>query len=148
MARIEGLSGKAERESRLLDQIIVEAERFRKDFPLGSQWTLPLGFAHARKGRTDEAIAAVDTGLQRALSSRNIPAVRVARRNRAAVLAAVGRADEAVTELEKTRDSGYAFGYALRTSEEFEPLRGNQRFQKLMKECEALANSQPRNTGR
>lgn len=148
MARIEGLSGKAERESRLLDQIIVEAEKFRKDFPLGSQWTLPLGLAHARKGRTDEAIAAVDTGLQRALSSRNIPAVRVARRNRAAVLAAVGRADEAVTELEKTRDSGYAFGYALRTSEEFEPLRGNQRFQKLMKECEALANSQPRNTGR
>ncbi|MFM8338195.1 MAG: TPR end-of-group domain-containing protein, partial [Opitutaceae bacterium] len=96
----------------------------------------------------DEAVAAVDAGLQRSLVSRNVPAVRVARRNRAAVLAAVGRADEAVTELEKARDSGYAFGFALRTSEEFEPLRDNPRFQKLMKECEAVATGQPRNAGR
>lgn len=148
MSRIEGFLGRTDRESRLLDQILVEAEKFKKDFPSGSQWTLPAGLAHAKKGRPAEAIAAVDAALQRALGSRNVPAVRVARRNRAAVLAALGRADEAVTELARTRDSGYAFGYALRTGEEYESLRGNPGFVKLMAECEALADPQPRNAGR
>ncbi|MFM8334462.1 MAG: TIR domain-containing protein, partial [Opitutaceae bacterium] len=76
MSRIEGLSGRAARESQLLDQVVVEAEKFRKDFPSGSQWALPLGLALAKKGRRDEAVAALDAGLQRSLVSRNVPAVR------------------------------------------------------------------------
>lgn len=148
MARIEGARGRADQQARLLDQCLVEAEKYKADFPRGSQWSLVAGLVHAKRGRTQEALAAADAGLERALASRNAPAVRTARQNRGAILAALGRADEAVTELEKVRDSGYAFGYGLRTGEEFEALRGNPRFQKLMAECEAFANSQPRNSAR
>jgi hypothetical protein len=106
------------------------------------------GLVHAKRGKADAAMAVVDAGMQLAVASRNVPSIRVARQNRAAVLAALGRADEAVMELEKTRESGLAFGFGLRTGEEYEPLRGNACFQKLMAESEASAKSQPRNPGR
>jgi tetratricopeptide (TPR) repeat protein len=145
---IEGALGHADKQAQLFDQCLVEADRYKKDFPRGSQASLVAGLVHAKRGKADAAMAVVDAGMQLAVASRNVPSIRVARQNRAAVLAALGRADEAVTELEKTRESGLAFGFGLRTGEEYEPLRGNARFQKLMAESEASAKSQPRNPGR
>jgi len=39
---------------------------------------------------------------------------------------------------------GYGFGYLLRLQLESEPLRGDGKFQQLMKEAEARADAQPR----
>ena len=144
LARLESSLGNAEKANRLIDQVFPEAEKFRADFPNATQWALVLGLAQAKRNRAAEAVAAVDGVLERTLRSRNIPVERVARRNRAAVLAAVGRAEEAVTELERLRDTGQALGYTLRTNEDFDPLRNHPRFQKLMAQAEAEAAAQKR----
>ncbi|MEO5961639.1 MAG: hypothetical protein ABIZ49_02180 [Opitutaceae bacterium] len=41
-------------------------------------------------------------------------------------------------------EQGYGFGYLLRLELEWEPLRGDAKFQQLMKESEARADAQPR----
>ena len=45
---------------------------------------------------------------------------------------------------ETTYQSMDGFGYTLRLGREWEPLRGDAKFQQLMKEAEARADAQPR----
>ena len=67
-----------------------------------------------------------------------------ARRTKAKVLALLGETDPAIAELRASHDMGWAFGYRLRLEVEWEPLRGDAKFQQLMKEAEARADAQPR----
>ncbi|MSU24218.1 MAG: hypothetical protein EXS32_10400 [Opitutus sp.] len=50
----------------------------------------------------------------------------------------------ASAELRALHDMGWGFGYLLRREFEWEPLRGDAKFQQLMKEAEARADAQPR----
>jgi hypothetical protein len=50
----------------------------------------------------------------------------------------------AIAELRAIHATGFAFGYLLRLELEREPLRGESKFQQLMKEGEAHADAQPR----
>jgi hypothetical protein len=60
------------------------------------------------------------------------------------MLGILGDVPAAVAELQAVHDQGYGFGYTLRLHPRWEPLRGNAKFQQLMKEAEARADAQPR----
>ena len=62
----------------------------------------------------------------------------------AVVLASLGETDAAIAELRALHEKGWAFGYRLRVGLEWEPLRGDAKFQQLMKEAEARADAVPR----
>ena len=60
------------------------------------------------------------------------------------MLATLGDTDAAIAELRELHTMGWGFGYALRVEVEWEPLRGNAKFQQLMTDAEARADAQPR----
>jgi hypothetical protein len=66
------------------------------------------------------------------------------RGRKAEVLAILGDTGAATAELRAMHEAGYGFGYELRLALEWEPLRGDPKFQQLMKEAEARADAQPR----
>ena len=68
----------------------------------------------------------------------------ISKEMQAAVWAALGQIDDAVKELRAVHETGWAFGYNLRLYPEWEPLRGDEKFQQLMKEAEARADAQPK----
>ena len=66
------------------------------------------------------------------------------RQAEAEMLALLGETDAAIAELRALHEMGWAFGYRLSLELEWEPLRGDVKFQQLMKEAEARADAQPR----
>jgi hypothetical protein len=60
------------------------------------------------------------------------------------VLALLGDNEAAIAELQAVHGMGYGFGYTLRLEPAWARLRGEPKFQQLMKAAEARADAQPR----
>lgn len=149
LARVEAARGSAARAALLEQELQKEVEAFRREFPENTGvGASTVAIVFARRGRAAEALRLVDENIGRAAVARDLGGELSARRARAAVLAALGRADEAIGELRTVFAAGYGFGYALRNNDELESLHPDPRFQKLMAEAEALANAQPRKRGK
>ena len=98
----------------------------------------------ALRGERTEALAAAEDALRIAVRMHSATEIVSARRRKAEALAIFGETAAAVAELRAVHEMGYGFGYRLRTELEWEPLRGDPKFQRLMKEAEARADAQPR----
>jgi TolB-like protein/tetratricopeptide (TPR) repeat protein len=144
IARLEVQRGRAARATQLETEVLAETEKFRRDFPDTTTNLNYSAYVLARRGQAVEALAIMDELNRRAADSQDAAAILAQRRYKAVVFALLGRTGEAVTELRAVYEAGYGFGYSLRTSEDYEPLRTDPRFQQLMKEAEARANAQPR----
>ena len=123
---------------------MVEAEKLVHDYP---GLTTPLNLRAqilSHQGQAAKAIADAEAALRLATSQGPVGVILAQRRTKAIVLAALGRIGEAVNELQAVAEAGYAFGYNLRTNDDYDPLRQDPRFQKLMAAAEAQANAQPR----
>jgi hypothetical protein len=114
--------------------------------PLRFYETIPI-LVKARMGQQADALVA----FENAKRSRAEPASALIRafslQSKAELLAVLGRIDEAVAALRTVHDMGYGFGYTLRLDLEWELLRGDAKFQQLMKDAEARADAQPRARG-
>jgi TolB-like protein/tetratricopeptide (TPR) repeat protein len=144
IAEIETLRGNSARATQALDEALLEAQAYRRDFPELAGRLASTAFILARRGQATEAVAFIDALLRQALDSRDVPEIMSRRRSRAAVLAILGRNDEALAELQIVHASGYAFGYSLRRNDDYRSLSTDPRFQKLMAEAEARAYGQLR----
>lgn len=144
IARIEVQLGHAARATQLDDQALAEMEKFVRDFPGNNVTSYTRALILAHRGQSVEALALMEEAARIVASTRDVAAILFQRLRKTGVLAALGRLDEAVAELRAVHEAGYAFGYGLRTSEDYTPLRGDARFQQLMAEAEARANAQPR----
>jgi hypothetical protein len=60
------------------------------------------------------------------------------------MLGILGDVNDAVAELQAVHAQGYGFGYSLRRFPRWDPLRGDPKFQQLMKDAEGRADAQPR----
>ena len=108
---------------------------------LPDRW-LALAKIHAGAGRQAEALAALDEFTRIAGQTRAANRIARMRIAQAEVHAALVQVDEAVAALRSVYESGWALGYTLRHLA-WEPLRGDAKFQQLMKDAEARANAQP-----
>jgi TolB-like protein len=141
-ARLESLLGHAARAAELYAQTLAEEKALDWDATT-ARVALPA-LVKARLGQREEALgllAQVMPHGERTFFANNRAHLRIAK---AEVHAALGQVDEAVATLRTVLEMGYGFGYSLRLDLEWEPLRGDAKFQQLMKEAEARADAQPR----
>jgi TolB-like protein len=144
IARIESRLGHAARATQLLDEAWVEFEKVIRDFPNLAGTATGRASVQARRGEAAAALAFMDERIRVATSTHVVPDILAARRNKATILAFIGRTDDAIAELRALQEAGWSFGYDLRTNPELESLRANPKFQQLMKESEARADAIPR----
>ncbi len=142
--RLEARRGASARAAELYTQASAMLAQFEKDFPEDLSGALSRARLAAFRGEKPGALAAADEAVHRATRMHDANEVVNARRRKAEVLAIFGDARGAVAELAAVHDMGFAFGYRLRQELELEPLRGDPKFQALMKEAETRADAQPR----
>jgi tetratricopeptide (TPR) repeat protein len=143
-AILEAQRGHSARAKRLETELLTETEKYRRDFPDALTGLIYGAYVLARRNQAPEALALSEELDRRAANTNEAGPILAQRRNKAAMFALLGRVDEAIAELRAVHDAGYGFGYSLRTTEEYEPLRKDPRFQELMKVAEARADAQPR----
>ena len=144
IARLEARRGHAARSTELETEVLAEVEKFRSDFPDSFGATNIGAYVLAGRGQAAGANAIMDELDRRAADSHDFGTILSQRRYKAIVFALLGRITDAIAELRAVHEAGYGFGYSLRTSDDYEPLRSDPRFQQLMKEAEARADAQPR----
>jgi TolB-like protein/tetratricopeptide (TPR) repeat protein len=159
--------GNPARAEELYTGALALAEKLAGEFPRESSPRFNIALIQARRGQKTTALAAAEEAMRLATRTqdarqrvfpRQMPAVVLASfretgrpgqeylgpvRN-ADVLASLGETDAAIAELRALHEKGWAFGYRLRVGLEWEPLRGEAKFQQLMKEAEARADAVPR----
>lgn len=143
-ARLETRQGNAARAAELHAEALAATRQFISDFPELADGPTYLAVLHADHGEKPAALAALEKAMQLSMATRDVPQIVQTRRMKAFVLATLGEKDAAIAELRAIHAMGFAFGYLLRRELEWEPLRGDAKFQQLMKEAEARADAQPR----
>jgi tetratricopeptide (TPR) repeat protein len=143
MARLESRRGNAARAAALLTEALAAARKYIQDFPTLAAGPLNLACIHAARDEMAEALRAF-AEAERIMSDRPNEATSAKRQRKAEVLGVLGRTEAAIAELRSLHEREPGFGYTLRVSPEWEPLRGDPKFQQLMKEAEAVADAQPR----
>jgi TolB-like protein len=144
MAQLEARLGHPARSTELETDVLAEVEKFRRDFPDLLGFPNYGAYVLARRGQAAEANAIMDESDRLAADHYDFGTILSQRRSKAVVFALLGRNADAIAELRAVHEAGYGFGYSLRTSDDYEPLRSDPRFQQLMKEAEARADAQPR----
>jgi TolB-like protein len=139
-AQLEARQGNVARAAELYDQGLAAAREFVTDFPELADGPTHLAVLHADRGERPEALAALEKAMQLAMATRDAPYIVQTRRMKAFVHATLGEKAAAIAELRTIHATGFAFGYLLRRELEWEPLRGEAKFQQLMKEAEARAD--------
>ncbi|MSU24892.1 MAG: hypothetical protein EXS32_13850 [Opitutus sp.] len=142
--QLEARRGNRARATELYSEALVAALQFSKDYPELFVEDMELAVIRALRGERSEALANTDEAMQKAARTRHPVDIARVRELRAEVLAILGETDAAVAELRALHEKGWAFGYRLRLELEWEPLRGDAKFQSLMKDAEARADAQPR----
>ncbi len=142
--QLEAGRGNAARAAELFAEALAAARQYTGDFPDQSDGANMLARVHAVRGEKSEAVAAMDGAMRISTRTRAAAEIRIARQAKAEVLTLLGETDAAIAELRAVHEMGYAFGYLLRVETEWESLRGDAKFQQLMKEAEARADAQPR----
>ncbi len=141
-ARLESQLGNATRAAELYAQTLAQEKALDWDATT-ARVALPA-LVKARLGQREEALgllAQIMPHGERTFFANHRAYLRMLK---AEVHAALGQVDEAVATLRTVQEMGYGFGYSLRLDLEWEPLRGDAKFQQLMKEAEARADAQPR----
>ena len=141
-ARLESLLGHAARAAELYAQTLAEEKALEWDATT-ARVALPA-LVKALLGQREEALvllAQVMPHGERTFFANNRAYLRI---SKAEVHAALGQVDEAVATLRTVHEMGYGFGHSLRLDLEWEPLRGDAKFQQLIREAEARADAQPR----
>jgi len=141
-AVLEARRGRPERAAELYAQTLKDAE-----FLAGDRTTARIAvpaLVKARLGQRAEALALLDQAMQRGEKTFFANNLADLRRSKAEVHVILGQPDEAIATLRSVLAMGYGFGYTLRLDPTWEPLRGDPKFQQLMKEAEARADAQPR----
>ena len=123
---------------------LVAARQRANEFPDLAGTRENLALIHAARGEKNEALTAIAEAMRIATRDRDVSEIARSRRMKAEVLTVLGQKDAAIAELRAVHQMGYAFGYLLRVGLEWEPLRGEAKFQQLMKDAEARADAQPR----
>ena len=139
--QLEARRGNRARAAELYAGALAAALQITKDYDLYHE---DLAVIRALRGERSEALAAMDEAMQKAARSHDAGAIASVRGAKAEMLAVLGETDAAIAELRALHEMGWAFGYRLRLGLEWEPLRGDAKFQQLMKEAEARADAQPR----
>ncbi|MBI5767464.1 MAG: protein kinase [Verrucomicrobia bacterium] len=139
VARAEARLGRPERWDEFWAKTLAALQARAKDAPDNAGLAGGLAFAHARLGEK----AAARTWMAKWLDTLS-PTDTRRQREKAELLALLGDTSAAVAELRALHEGGYPFGHMLRLEPEWDPLRGDPKFQQLMKEAEAHANAQPR----
>jgi TolB-like protein/tetratricopeptide (TPR) repeat protein len=127
-----------------LNEALHLARRFVIDFPDLDDGPRYLARIHAARGEREAALAAVADATARVARTKYAVQIAAMRRLRAEVLALLGDNEAAIAELQAVHGMGYGFGYTLRLEPAWARLRGEPKFQQLMKAAEARADAQPR----
>jgi TolB-like protein len=144
LARLEARQGREARATELLREALAEARQLAGELGDDVVVTNYVAVGEASLGQDAAARATTERAIRLAEQARVAAAAIDARRSQAAVLALLGDTATAVAELRALHEKGHAFGYRLRHEAEWERLRGDLKFQQLMKEAEARADAQPR----
>jgi TolB-like protein/tetratricopeptide (TPR) repeat protein len=143
-ASLEARRGNPGRATELYSEALTAARQYLKDFPHLTVVPSELAFIHAGRGEKNEALNAIDDALNMSAKRPTASTLASLRGTKAELLTVLGQHDDAIAELRAVHEMGYGFGYRLRRGLEWEPLRGDAKFQQLMKEAEARADAQPR----
>ena len=138
------LSGHATQAEELFREALARAEKLTVDFPRSFFPSSQVALIQARRGQRIAALTAAAEAIQLADRAHDVWARQLSNETQAAVWAALGEVEDAVKGLRAMHEMGWAFGYKLRLYPEWVPLRGDAKFQQLMKEAEARADAQPR----
>ncbi|MBI3416047.1 MAG: hypothetical protein HY043_12175 [Verrucomicrobia bacterium] len=144
IGQLEARLGHGARAAELYAEALAAALQYSKDFPDLKNGAENLVVVHALRKERTEALAAIDEAMRIAVRTHDAIQVVGVRWTKAEMLAILGDTDAAIGELRAIQEAGYASGYDLRLDLEWEPLRGDAKFQQLMKEAEARADAQPR----
>ena len=144
LARLERRQGHDARAAALFNEALPEARQLSQEFPDAAGMASSPAYVQAALGLKSDAFATGEQAFRIRTEVRITPELVNAHRGKAELLALLGETDAAVAELRAAHDMGYAFGYRLRRELEWESLRGDPKFQQLMKEAEARADAQPR----
>ncbi len=144
LGQLEARLGRGPRAAELYTEALAASRQFAKDFPDSPEAPQSRAIIHALRGEKSEARAAMAEATQVAARTHAASAIAAARRTNAETLVLLGETAVAIAELRALHEQGYGFGYLLRLQLEWEPLRGDAKFQQLMKEAEARADAQPR----
>jgi tetratricopeptide (TPR) repeat protein len=144
VARLEARAGNALRAAERYTEALAAARQFVCDLPDLAESHSGLAVVHAGRGAKAEMMAARAEAMRLALATRDASFIALMRRARADAFTLIGEKATAIGELRAMQAMGFAFGYRLRRETEWESLRGEPKFQQLMKEAEALADAQPR----
>jgi len=144
LAQLEARLGHQARAAQLLDEVLADARRFTREFPDEFRLLNYLSLVHAVRGEKAEALVASNEAARVGARLNMFGASLRARIAKGEMRALLGETDAAVAELRALHDAGWGLGYRLRREIEWEPLRGDAKFQQLMKEAEARADAQPR----
>lgn len=120
------------------------ARKFSADFPEVAGNSMHLAVSHALLGDKIEALTEADRAVKSVALTRDASQIARMRRSKAEVLALLGEKEAAIAELRAVHAMGFGLGYRLRAEFEWETLRGEPKFQQLMKDAEARADAQPR----
>jgi TolB-like protein/Tfp pilus assembly protein PilF len=144
LARLETRRGNDARAAELYAEALALARQRESENPEDVSPTSTLALVHAALGQRSEALAAMAIALQRATETQDASRLAQARRAKAEMLGILGDVNDAVAELQAVHAQGYGFGYSLRRFPRWDPLRGDPKFQQLMKDAEGRADAQPR----
>lgn len=144
IGQLEARLGRADRAAELYSEALDAFRQFAQDFPNEPLGPQTLATIHALRGEKSEARAAMAEATKLAAGAHHAASIAAVRRTNAATLSLLGDTAAAIAELRAVHEQGYGFGYRLRHQLEWEPLRGDARFQQLMKDAEARADAQPR----
>ncbi len=144
LGQLDARLGRGTRAAELYSEALAASGQYAQDLP-----DLPNGpryraIIHALRGEKSEARAAMAEATQLAARTHDAVTITEVRRSNAETLALLGETAAAIAELRAVHEQGYGFGYLLRLQLEWEPLRGDAKFQQLMKEAEARADAPPR----
>ena len=142
--QLEARRGNRARATELYAEALAAALQFSKDYPDIFQTNQDLAVIRALRGERSEALTAMDEAMRKVARTRDAAPIASVRHVKAVMLAILGETDAAIAELRALHEMGLAFGYRLRLDLEWESLRGDAKFQQLMKEAEARADAQPR----
>ncbi len=142
--QLEARLGRGARAAELYTEALAASRHFAQDFPDLPEGPQRRAIIHALRGEKSEARAAMAEATQLAARTHDAAIIAGVRRANAETLVLLGETAAAIAELRAVHEQGYAFGYLLRLQLEWEPLRGDAKFQQLMKEAEARADAQPR----
>ncbi len=139
VARLEARLGHTARAKELWTKSLSVLQALAKAAPNRGRFAGSLAFAHALLGEKAAARSWMAKWFETPAPNQNRRQLE-----KAELLALLGDTEAAIAELRSLHENGHVFGHLLRLELEWEPLRGDPKFQQLIKEAEAHAKAQPR----